>query len=183
MMKNIVYSICIITLFLVNLVGYLYSKGIAPHTEVETLQLMPLETLRTPHTPSKIEMCSKAPDCKLLAEMGYFEARSETDEGVVAVMYSVINRVRDKRFPDTISEVVNQYKQYSYIWDGSLARGYANKKQLDRMLRLAYDVFLRIRKDPTNGATFYHTKTVSPYWSKKMTMVAVVDNHIFYRGY
>lgn len=143
----------------------------------------PLEVIRGAPPPSKQEVCTKTPNCMLLAEAAYFEARSESDEGAVAVMYTIINRVEDNRFPDTISEVVNQYKQYSYIWDGSLSKGFRDKKQLDRMLKLAYDVRVGIAEDPTEGATFYHTKSVNPYWNREMAVVAVIDRHIFYKGF
>lgn len=175
--KSFVVGVVLGTVFMV------YHYKTIPRVVSVPLPNTPLEVIRGAPPPSKQEVCSRTPNCMLLAEAAYFEARSESDEGAIAVMYTILNRVKDSRFPNTVSEVVNQYKQYSYIWDGSLARGYANKKQLDRMLKLAYDVRIGIVDDPTNGATFYHTKTVSPYWSKKMTMVAVVDNHIFYKGY
>lgn len=37
-------------------------------------------------------------------------------------------------------------------------------------------------KDPTNGALFYHTTAVTPKWSKRMTPIGQVKNHVFYRG-
>jgi spore germination cell wall hydrolase CwlJ-like protein len=36
--------------------------------------------------------------------------------------------------------------------------------------------------DRVGPATFYHTAAVSPGWSQRMTRVAVIGSHIFYRS-
>lgn len=50
-----------------------------------------------------------------LALAVYYEARGESERGQRAVASVVMNRVHDKRFPDTACEVVFQPKQFSFI--------------------------------------------------------------------
>ena len=47
-----------------------------------------------------------------LAENVYFEARGQGQAGWVAVAQVTLNRVQDKRFPNTICEVVKQGLTY-----------------------------------------------------------------------
>jgi spore germination cell wall hydrolase CwlJ-like protein len=44
----------------------------------------------------------------------YWEARTESVQGMMAVVAVTMNRVDSPRFPDTVSEVVWQYKQFSW---------------------------------------------------------------------
>ena len=45
--------------------------------------------------------------------MVYAEANTETLEGQIAVAQVVLNRVRSESFPDTVSEVIYQERQFS----------------------------------------------------------------------
>ena len=51
-------------------------------------------------------------DVHCLAEYIYHEARGESTAGKMAVALVTLNRVKDKRFPDTICSVVKQTKFY-----------------------------------------------------------------------
>lgn len=53
------------------------------------------------------------PDVLLLAQVMVHEAQGEGEEGMLAVGSVVMNRVNSELFPDTISEVVYQKKQFS----------------------------------------------------------------------
>ena len=59
-----------------------------------------------------------------LAQAVYFEARSEPFEGQVAVAYVILNRVKDRRYPNDICAVVFQNEkrrhlcQFSFACDG-----------------------------------------------------------------
>ena len=46
---------------------------------------------------------------------------------------------------------------------------------------IAQSVYYKQIGDVTDGALYYHTKRVKPYWSKEMTRVAMIDQHIFYK--
>ena len=52
----------------------------------------------------------------------YWEARSETVEGMMAVVAVTLNRVGSWRYPNTVREVVWQRKQFSWTHDGKVDR-------------------------------------------------------------
>jgi len=52
----------------------------------------------------------------------YWEARSETVEGMMAVVAVTLNRVGSKHYPNTVREVVWQRKQFSWTHDGKVDR-------------------------------------------------------------
>ncbi len=52
----------------------------------------------------------------------YWEARTETYEGRLAVVAVTLNRVASPRYPDTIAEVVWQRRQFSWTHDGLVDR-------------------------------------------------------------
>lgn len=54
-----------------------------------------------------------AEERELLARVVYAESNTETLEGQIAVAQVVLNRVRSASFPDTVSEVIYQERQFS----------------------------------------------------------------------
>ncbi|RYD97448.1 MAG: cell wall hydrolase, partial [Sphingomonadales bacterium] len=123
-------------------------------------------------------------DC--LAEAVYYEARSETSNGQIAVAEVVMNRVRDPRFPKTVCAVVYQghYRdtgcQFTFTCDGSL-RIKPRGPSWDRAKAVAMNVMLGLNKPITNKATHYHTDYVNPYWKAGLVETKVIGTHIFYR--
>ena len=57
-------------------------------------------------------MSFDAADEEILLKLAMSEAGGESTEGKALVMLSVVNRVRSDEFPDTVSEVVFQDRQY-----------------------------------------------------------------------
>ena len=125
----------------------------------------------------------------------YHEAGNQSMIGQMAVGQVVLNRVADKRFPNTICEVVKQavtYKksdkpirwkcQFTWYCDGK-----KDEPDFDsRTWRLALDhASILINKtiilDVTEGATHYHATYVRPAWAKTKTRTTRIDKHIFYR--
>lgn len=130
----------------------------------------------------KIAWCNNRMDCKILSEAGYHESRNQSEIGVVSVMHVILTRVRDKRWPDTIRGVVYQPHQFSYVRDGSKARGMTSYTQSLRMKVLAYDVLHGLIASPVGEANHYHATYVNPSWAKRMEYVMNVDDHIFFKG-
>lgn len=54
-----------------------------------------------------------AEERELLARVVYAESNTEAIEGQIAVAQVVLNRVRSESFPDTVSEVIYQERQFS----------------------------------------------------------------------
>ena len=133
---------------------------------------------------SESESFAEARQC--LAQAIYFEARSEPEPGWEAVADVVINRVRDKRYPQTICRVVFQgeYRrhscQFSFACDGLSDRA-KNAMLWNRALEIAEEKLIarRVPAD-TAQATHYHADYVKPYWSEKMVRLTKIGRHIFY---
>ncbi len=115
----------------------------------------------------------------------YYEAASETDDGQRAVAQVILNRVRHANWPNTVCGVVYQASdmpgcQFSYACDGSMARvptreGWARASRIARAALAGY-VYA-----PVGLATYYHTPQVNPAWNRRLSITAVIGNHIFYR--
>lgn len=125
-------------------------------------------------------VCLRIPECEKLAEAGYFESRGEPDVGIHAVMYSIVNRVNQRNYGDTIPEVIHYSNHYSYLYDGSVDRGYTDHQQRTRTLVKAYKVLHKEVHNPIGNADHYHTKTITKGWSSKMQHIATIGNHKFF---
>lgn len=76
-------------------------------------------------------------DRYLLANLIYCEAGGEPYEGQVAVGAVVINRLLSSVFPNTVTGVIYQNKQFSPVKDGHLASALANNKATESCYRAA----------------------------------------------
>ena len=66
----------------------------------------------------------------------YWEARTESPQGMMAVIAVTMNRVASDKFPDTIHEVVWQNKQFSWTHDGKVDRP-RNRPTWEQALRIS----------------------------------------------
>lgn len=129
-----------------------------------------------------------------LATAIYFEARGEPLAGQIAVAHTIMNRVEDRRFPDTVCEVVTQGPTYSWA-DGFPVRHrcqfsfYCDGKSDDPTDQDAYnhsyEVALGVIEgrfiDLSMGATHYHATYVLPEWAESKDHTITINNHRFYR--
>lgn len=76
-------------------------------------------------------------DRYLLANLIYCEAGNQPYEGKVAVGAVVINRLLSSRYPDTVTGVIYQYKQFAPVLDGHLALALANDKATESCYQAA----------------------------------------------
>lgn len=136
-----------------------------------------------------IDLSSQRPkddsEWECLTEALYFEARGEPLLGQVAVAEVIINRKYHKRFPDSVCGVISQGAsrknrcQFSYKCDG-IDEVYHEPKSYETLGKIAKQMLDGAARDLTNGATFYHNKTVKPSWAKKLNRTAVLGEHLFY---
>ena len=63
-------------------------------------------------------------DLNLLSHLVYGEARGEPYNGMVAVAATVMNRVADSRFPNSVSGVIYHSGAYTCVADGQINLGY-----------------------------------------------------------
>lgn len=124
-------------------------------------------------------------DVDTVARTLWGEARSEGAEGMQAVANVIMNRVRDKRWPSTPAAVATQKWQFS-AWnhnDPNRAKLLAvteSDPAFAMALRIAEQAVSGSLADITNGATHYHTRSISVYWAKNATLSAALGSHLFY---
>ena len=129
--------------------------------------------------------------------MVYGEARGEVKTGQVAVAYTALNRAVNR----SVCDVILAPKQYSIFNDNAELIAAAKspdknpdlKNEIDEeswksAVEVARLVMNKEVADPTKGSTHYLAPKVMkikgykyPKWSKQYTLVAVIDNHKFYR--
>ena len=134
-----------------------------------------------------------------MADNIYFEARNQGTAGWSAVASVTLNRVKDKRFPNTVCEVVKQgptreswkkngkyyplkHKcQFSWYCDGKKDEPPEGDTWRNAQM-VAYEMYY-LYKDAniTDGATHYHAFYVKPKWAKKFILKGRVGSHIFYK--
>ncbi|WP_374529886.1 cell wall hydrolase [Novosphingobium sp.] len=114
-----------------------------------------------------------------LAGAIYFEAKSESLEGQLAVGRVVVARSKSGRFPNSYCGVVFQPSQFSFVRGHAMpaipkaSRGWKNAVAI---AQIAHE---GTWASPVEGALFFHAARVSPGWH--LTRIARVDNHVFYR--
>jgi hypothetical protein len=123
-------------------------------------------------------------DC--LARAIYFEARSESEMGQLAVAKVVLNRLKDPAYPKTICGVVYQGSsrtnacQFSFACDGisdqPKSRDAWNQSKKIAARALAGDQSINI----LGAATYYHADYVNPKWSSSFKRLIKIGRHIFY---
>lgn len=129
---------------------------------------------------------SRASEHQCLAEAIYYEARSETRSGQLAVADVVKNRVKSKHYPNTICEVVYEGAhrpfacQFSFACDGSMERAPKNPVW-QRSQDIAQVSLTGFVPDLTQNSTHYHTVEIDPDWAETLEYKATIGFHKFYR--
>ena len=136
---------------------------------------------------SQIDEINISPEeFRCLAQGIYFEARSEPYEGQVAVAYVIMNRVQDRRYPDSICGVVFQNEhmrnlcQFSFACDGRSDNPY-EMASWKVAVQIAERVLTNTYSDITARSTHYHATYVNPSWADHLRPTLQVGKHIFYR--
>ena len=131
----------------------------------------------------------------------YHEARGEHTMGQFAVASVVLHRVEKKYGKEYvltdagICSIMAEKKQFSFT-NNQLVKiegGWKIKPSLFPKDRQAWNNSVKIAKtslymyskgngvDFSKGATHYHAKTVSPYWSEIFGITAIIGGHVFYK--
>ena len=119
------------------------------------------------------------PEENCLATAIYYEARSESLAGQLAVARVVVNRAASGRFPGSLCGVVKQPGQFSFVRGGALPSANRNATQWRNARAIAEIAMENGWKSQAEGALFFHASRLSPGWGRqKLTQI---DNHVFYR--
>lgn len=117
----------------------------------------------------------------------YWEARNQDELGQTLVAWVTLNRVQDKRWPNTICQVVYQPSQFSWTldekkrWSGADSKEKPQWQTAKQIAQQAITDKKQNKSDPSHGSTYFHTKQVNPSWAKRFSHTLTHGNHIFYR--
>lgn len=116
-----------------------------------------------------------ANDLKLMANAVYGEARGEPYEGQVAVSAVILNRVKDSRFPNTVSGVIFEPRAFTAVADGQI--WLEPDEGAKRAVQDAINGW-----DPTNGLVYYfNPDTATSAWMHARPKVKKIGKHVFLR--
>ena len=118
---------------------------------------------------------SHTSDIQLMARAINGEARGEPYEGQVAVGAVILNRVKDSRFPSTISGVIYQSGAFTAVADGQINAPIDESSSVYKAAQDAMNGW-----DPTGGCVYYFnpdTATNSWIWSRPH--VKTIGKHRF----
>lgn len=112
-------------------------------------------------------------DLNLLSHLVFGEARGEPYVGMVAVAATVMNRVSDSRFPNSVAGVIYQSGAYTCVSDGQINLQYDNNAK-----KAAQDAINGW--DPTYGCIYYfNPNTATSKWIWSRPQVLTIGKHIF----
>ncbi len=112
-------------------------------------------------------------DLNLLSKLVHGEARGEPYKGMVAVAATVLNRVADSRFPNSIAGVIYQSGAYTCVADGQI-----NLEASSQARKAAQDAINGW--DPTSGCIYYfNPDTATSKWIWSRPQVMTIGKHIF----
>lgn len=128
--------------------------------------------------PSRGGFLSNA-DLELFARLVHAESAGEPYLGQVAVAASVLNRVKDSRYPGTVRDVILQvsggFYQYSPVEDGRI-----NLPASESACRAVQEALNG--SDPSCGATgFYNPAKTTNLWVRMQPVTTAIGNHVFFR--
>ncbi len=118
-------------------------------------------------------------DLHCLAGAVYFEAKSESLTGQLAVGRVIVARSKSGRFPNSYCGVVFQPSQFSFVRGHAMPGIARGSKQWKNAVAIAQIAHSGTWRSPVEGALYFHAAYVSPGWHLKR--VGRIENHVFYR--
>lgn len=114
-------------------------------------------------------------DVQLMARAINGEARGEPYEGQVAVGAVILNRVKDSRFPNSISGVIYQSGAFTAVADGQINASIAEDSTVYKAAQDAMNGW-----DPTGGCVYYfNPATATNKWIWSRPLVKTIGKHRF----
>ena len=114
-------------------------------------------------------------DVQLMARAINGEARGEPYEGQVAVGAVILNRVKDSRFPNSISGVIYQPGAFTAVSDGQINAAISEGSTVYKAAQDAMNGW-----DPTSGCVYYfNPSTATNKWIWSRPLVKTIGKHRF----
>ena len=118
-------------------------------------------------------------ELECLAGAIYFEAKSESLSGQLAVGHVIANRTASGRFPSSYCGVVFQRSQFSFVHGHALPYIPRASQDWKDAVAIARIVDQNLHPSPMGKALYFHARRVSPGW--RLARVGTLGNHVFYR--
>ena len=123
-----------------------------------------------------------------LAKAIYFEARGEPEAGQYAVGQVILNRTEHEDYPGTVCGVVFQNAHMRNRCQFSFACDRIPDEPKDLAIYLEIEIralqLLACREtcvpDIVGDSTHYHANYVQPVWSRALSFVGRIGQHLFY---
>ena len=140
----------------------------------------------------------KYPEEYCMALNIYYEARGSNFADQMAVADVVLNRVQDRRYPNSVCNVVYQ-GEHKPSWKTGLPVPIRNRCQFswycdgkpdeprdtDAWMAARANAYKIMNygefRGLTEGATHYHADYVEPRWASSLQLVGKIGDHIYYR--
>ena len=114
-------------------------------------------------------------DIQLMARAINGEARGEPYEGQVAVGAVILNRVKDSRFPNSISGVIYQPGAFTAVSDGQINASISEGSTVYKAAQDAMNGW-----DPTGGCVYYfNPSTATNKWIWSRPLIKTIGKHRF----
>ena len=115
---------------------------------------------------------------EMLQKIAIAEAKSEGSEGMAYVMLTVLNRVNNDKFPDSIKDVIFENKndtwQFSTVKSGEYEKSIPNDESKEALLL--------IESLDNKGMLYFESSKNEDNWhSRNLTFIFKYKNHRFYK--
>ena len=152
---------------------------------ISTSMAVTLPTLKEISESSSAPKNSSKSDLYWMAMNIYHEAGNQPLIGKIAVGVVTLNRLKDKRYPKNIRDVVTEPYQFSWYNTKQANTPPANNSRWRESYEVAKLLLTKaIGSDIIKlleGATHFHAIDVKPAWISKVHRIAQIEGHIFYR--
>ena len=109
----------------------------------------------------------------------YYEAGHASTVDKIAVGYVTINRLKVRKYP-TVCSVIYAKSQFSWTTSKTRVPVEYDSKAWSQSSKIAENILNGSEQiDPTGGATYFHNKTVSPVWARKMRVTLKTTHHVY----
>ena len=105
----------------------------------------------------------------------YEEARGESEKGKVAVIYTVLNRTKDNRFPSKPCAVIHSKGQFEWVGKAKPVKEHDTYQETKE---LVLEVLSGKHRDPTQGSLYFNSHHKQP---KGTRCTIRIGNHSFYK--
>lgn len=112
---------------------------------------------------------------KCLVDNTYYESRGEPKKGQIAVVHTVLNRVKDGRFQSNPCAVVKAKGQFEWVGKAKPVKEHDTYQETKE---LVLEVLSGKHRDPTQGSLYFNSHHKQP---KGTRCTIRIGNHSFYK--